>query len=58
MLINQLLLINCTSRNITLAQDLDTGGDEFFTDHVLSGLGVGVGFDEDEGRVFERTAVG
>ena len=56
MLINQLLLINRTPSNIFLAQNLNTRLDELLTDHILSGLGVGVGFDEDKGGVFEGAA--
>lgn len=58
MLINQLLFVNRISRNIALAQDLNASSLEFFADHILCGLGVGMGLDEDECGVFERTAVG
>mmetsp|Transcript_26626 Transcript_26626/g.41765 ORF Transcript_26626/g.41765 Transcript_26626/m.41765 type:complete len:205 (-) Transcript_26626:14-628(-) len=58
MLVDQLLIINRLSINVTFREDLDSRGEELLTDHVLSGGGVGMGLDKDEGGVLVSAGVG
>mmetsp|Transcript_19704 Transcript_19704/g.41370 ORF Transcript_19704/g.41370 Transcript_19704/m.41370 type:complete len:224 (+) Transcript_19704:676-1347(+) len=52
-LIDQLLLVNGFSIDVGFRDNFNARGNEFVSNHFLSGRGVGVGFDEDEGRVLE-----